>query len=137
MNYRILIFLLLAQNFVIGQNTVKPDQSCIPPTVTREIVSGDTLPMHHSICVYIIKWDKNNKLVMSSILCDTSIGNTEFLFDTSIIGTQEDYYCDTSGKTIFETVSKNGVILECYTLYYGKSKGPEYREGYDRGQAVK
>ena len=137
MNYRILIFLVSAQNFVIRQTTVKLDQFCIPPPVTREIVSGDTLPMHHSFCVLIVKWDKNNKIVASSTLCDTSIGDTGFLFDTSIIGTQDDYYNDTSGKIIFETVSKNGVILECYSYYYGKSTRVEYKEGYVSGQPIR
>jgi hypothetical protein len=132
-----IVFLCLT-NIATAQIQLNIQQHCEPPLVKREIVSIDSLPVNHSFCIHIYKLDKQNRTVISSTVCDTSNGNTYFLFDTSQIGMQYDKYYDTTGKIIFESSSKNNRVLECYiTFFYNNVNKLEYKEGYKFGRPIK
>jgi hypothetical protein len=121
-------------------NCLKKPIDCIPAISKRKIVSSDTTIAHHSYCFEIYSFDEKQRLVILTSLCDTKPTDSFYLsfFDSTTLGRKVETWYDTSGRFIYLTESKDGVVKQCYWYHYSpNSKNYDYIIGYRQGELFK
>jgi hypothetical protein len=121
-------------------NCLKKPTDCIPAISKRKIVSSDTTIAHHSYCYQVYSFDETQRLVVLTSLCDTKPTDSFYLsfFDSTTLGRKVETWYDTSGRFIYLTESKNGIVKQCYWYHYSPTfKSLDYIIGYREGELFK
>jgi len=121
-------------------NCLKTPIDCIPEISKRRIARNDTMIVHHSYCYEIISADENQRVVVSSYLCNEKPKDSFLLsfFDPRTLGNKVETWYDTSGRFIYNTFSKNDIVKECYWYHYPHDqKNYDYTIGFKDGELFK